>query len=60
MASVDTSPDMTDRAEAFREFAAGQLQAQTRSLDTIRTLLVLWTLLAAVGILVTVVATLAS
>ncbi len=48
------------RTELFREFAADQLRRQTKFLDTIRTLMILWTVLAAVGVLFAVLGSLAS
>lgn len=58
---METSQFQTEeqRTEAFREFTAGQMRAQTKSLDTIRTLLILWTVLAAVGVLFAVVGAMA-
>lgn len=57
MAPVTTTEG--ERAEAFRAYAAEQLQAQTKSLDTIRSLMILWTLILAVGALFAVLGTLA-
>lgn len=41
----------TERAEMFREFVAQQMRAQTKSLETIKTLMLLWALLGAVAAL---------
>lgn len=47
---VDTRQELTEsqRAEAFREFTAEHLRKQTKYLDTIRTLMILWFVLALV------------
>lgn len=48
---METSPVTVEeqRAEMFREFHAQQLQAQTKSLETIKTLMILWFVLTVVG-----------
>jgi hypothetical protein len=38
-----------DRDEMFREFVAEHLRKQTKFLDTIRTILILWLVLTLIG-----------
>lgn len=48
-----------ERTEAFRREVMHQMVTQTKSLDTVRTILVVWMILTIVGILIAVAATLA-
>lgn len=42
----------TDRDEMFREFVAEQMRRQTKSLDTIRSIMILWLVLTVIGVIV--------
>jgi hypothetical protein len=50
----------TDRDEMFREFVADQMKRQTKSLDTIRTLMILWFVLTIVGAIFVIAAGISS
>lgn len=57
---METNQIEENRAEAFRQFHAEQLQKQTKHLDTIKTLMIMWTVLAAVGFVLSVIAAVGS
>lgn len=55
-------PPMTEeqRTEQFRQLVATHMQKQTKALDTIQTLLILWSVLTVLGVVFLIVAGIAA